>query len=155
MSTSYRVDWKPAMLVSICLNVFMGCLIVYMANIPSSIKHVYHSVIVQRDKDITLDDSSLTHEMVAAGIVLPAVAITQAKIESGMGKSRLGREAKNLFGIRYHKCDHVSGSDNGYAKYDRYVDCIRCYAHIQARYLRNIDGSYAEDGKYVDKILGK
>lgn len=152
MSTSYRVDWKPAMLVSLSLNIVMGCAVVYMANIPDSIKHVYHSVVVDRTNDIQLDDSSVAHEMVSAGVLLPSVAIAQAKIESNMGKSRLGREAKNLFGIKYHKCEHVSGSDGAYAKYDRYADCIRCYAHIQDRYLKSIDGSYAEAGNYVENI---
>ena len=152
MSTSYRVDWKPAMLVSLSLNIIMGCAVVYMANIPEHIKHVYHSVTSQDIKDITLDDSSVAHEMVCAGILLPSVAIAQAKIESNMGNSRLGREAKNLFGIKYHKCEHVAGSDGAYAKYNRYADCIRCYAHIQERYLKNIDGSYAEAGNYVENI---
>jgi uncharacterized FlgJ-related protein len=152
MSTSYRVDWKPALLVSLSLNIIMGCVMVYMANIPSRINHVYHSVVSNKVSDISLDDSSVAHEMVCAGIILPSVAIAQAKLESSMGKSRLGREAKNLFGIKYHRCEHVSGNDGEYAKYERYADCIRCYAHIQNRYLKNIDGSYAEAGNYVENI---
>ena len=76
----------------------------------------------------------------------------RATIESGLGKSKVGREAKNLFGITYHNCKHVAGRYGAYAKYASYRDNVKCYAHIQGRYLGNINGRYAADPGYVDKL---
>lgn len=153
MTTSFWYDWKKPMIASLCLNLVLGLGVVYMANIPERIKHVYHSVIVEEEsKDIMLTDSGLTAELVANGIVLPNVAVAQATIESGLGKSKVGREAKNLFGITYHNCKHVAGRYGAYAKYASYRDNVKCYAHIQGKYLGNINGRYAEDQGYVQKL---
>ena len=103
-------------------------------------------------KDMALTDSGLTAELVANGVVLPNVAVAQATIESGLGKSKVGREAKNLFGITYHDCKHVAGKYGVYAKYNTYKDNVKCYAHIQGKYLSNINGRYAEDPGYVSKL---
>jgi hypothetical protein len=111
MTTSFWYDWKKPMIASLCLNIGLGLSVVYMANIPEKIKHVYHSVIVSEESgDMMLTDSGLTAELVASGVVLPNVAVAQATIESGLGKSKVGREAKNLFGITYHNCKHVAGA---------------------------------------------
>lgn len=153
MTTSFWYDWKKPMIVSICLNIFFGITLIYMANIPQRIKHVYHSVIVEKEsEDMMLTDSGLTAELVASGVVLPNVAVAQATIESGLGKSKVGREAKNLFGITYHNCQHVAGKYGVYSRYDSYKNCVKCYAHIQKSYLKNIDGKYAESPLYVESI---
>lgn len=153
MTTSFWYDWKKPMIVSICLNILFGITLIYMANIPERIKHVYHSVIVEKEsEDMMLTDSGLTAELVASGVVLPNVAVAQATIESGLGKSKVGREAKNLFGITYHNCKHVAGKYGVYAKYNTYKDNVKCYAHIQGRYLSNINGRYASDPGYVNKL---
>lgn len=153
MTTCYRYDWKRVMLVSVFLNMAMGIGFLYMANLPEKIRHVYHSVIVNEENgDMALTDSGLTAELVASGVLLPNVAVAQATIESGLGKSKVGREAKNLFGITYHRCQHVSGQYGVYAKYNSYRDNVKCYAHIQGRYLNNINGSYASDPSYVNKL---
>jgi len=153
MTTCYSYDWKRVMLASVLLNLGMGLGFVYMANLPEKIRHVYHSVIVNEESnDMALTDSGLTAELVASGVVLPNVAVAQATIESGLGKSKVGREAKNLFGITYHRCEHVAGQYGVYAKYNSYKDNVKCYAHIQGRYLKNIDGKYASDRGYVSKL---
>lgn len=153
MTTSFWYDWKKPMIASICLNIGLGLCVVYMANIPEKIKHVYHSVIVNEESgDMMLTDSGLTAELVASGVVLPNVAVAQATIESGLGKSKVGREAKNLFGITYHNCKHVAGKYGVYAKYNSYRDNVKCYAHIQGKYLGNINGRYASDPGYVQKL---
>ena len=153
MTTSFWYDWKKPMIASLCLNIGLGLSVVYMANIPEKIKHVYHSVIVSEESgDMMLTDSGLTAELVASGVVLPNVAVAQATIESGLGKSKVGREAKNLFGITYHNCKHVAGKYGVYAKYNSYKDNVKCYAHIQGRYLGNINGRYATDPGYVEKL---
>lgn len=153
MTTSFWYDWKKPMIASLCLNIGLGLSVVYMANIPQKILHVYHSVIVnETSNDMSLTDSGLTSELVASGVVLPNVAVAQATIESGLGKSKVGREAKNLFGITFHNCKHVAGRYGVYAKYDSYRDNVKCYAHIQGRYLSNINGRYATDPGYVQKL---
>ena len=155
MTTCYRYDWKRVMLASVLLNVGMGLGFVYMANLPEKIRHVYHSVIVNEESnDMALTDSGLTAELVASGVLLPNVAVAQATIESGLGKSKVGREAKNLFGIVFHRCQHVAGQYGAYAKYNTYKDNVKCYAHIQGRYLKNINGSYASDPSYINKLKG-
>jgi hypothetical protein len=153
MTTCYKYDWKRVMLASVLLNLGMVLGFVYMANLPEKIRHVYHSVIVNEESnDMALTDSGLTAELVASGVLLPNVAVAQATIESGLGKSKVGREAKNLFGIVFHRCQHVAGQYGVYAKYNSYKDNVKCYAHIQGRYLKNINGSYASDPSYVNKL---
>ena len=104
------------------------------------------------EKDIVLNDSGITAELTNQGVILAAVACLQSKIESNHGKSNVGIQAKNLFGITFHRCKHVAGKFGVYARYDSYRDNIKCYAHVQARYLKNIDHVYAEDPSYVSKL---
>ena len=113
-------------------------------------KEIVKEIVTERD--IVLNDSGITAELTNQGVILAAVACLQSKIESNHGKSNVGIQAKNLFGITFHKCKHVAGRHGVYAKYDTYRDNIKCYAHIQKRYLRNIDGVYAEDPTYVSKL---
>jgi flagellum-specific peptidoglycan hydrolase FlgJ len=80
------------------------------------------------------------------------VAVAQAKLESNLGKSNVGKEAKNMFGITYHKCQYVAGKHGVYAKYETYENNIKCYIHIQDRYLQNINGVYATDPTYITKL---
>jgi hypothetical protein len=47
MTTSFWYDWKKPMIASLCLNIGLGLSVVYMANIPEKIKHVYHSVMFE------------------------------------------------------------------------------------------------------------
>jgi uncharacterized FlgJ-related protein len=82
------------------------------------------------------------------------MAIAQARIETGNYVSRVCVSNKNLFGIKYHKCKYVLGELNNHASYKSYKDNIKCYIHIQNRYLRNIDGRYAEAGNYLSTIKG-
>jgi uncharacterized FlgJ-related protein len=102
--------------------------------------------------DVKLNADSITIALRKHGCVLPNVAVAQAKLESNLGKSQVGKNAKNLFGITYHKCKYVTGKYGVYAKYDTYEDNIKCYIHIQDHYLTNIDGRYASDSEYTDKL---
>lgn len=119
-----------------------------------SIKYVYHTLIDKQsvENDVKLNDSAILHELVTHGCVLSNVALAQAKLESNLGLSSVGKNAKNLFGITHHKCQYVSGKYGVYAKYNTYRDNIKCYIHIQDYYLRNIDGKYASADKYVENI---
>jgi uncharacterized FlgJ-related protein len=100
---------------------------------------------------VPLTEEGLTATLHKYGCVLPNIAVAQAKLESQLGKSNIGREAKNLFGIMHHKCQYVTGKYGLFATYNSYEDNIKCYIHIQDHYLKRIDGVYAEPG-YSDLI---
>jgi hypothetical protein len=100
-------------------------------------------------EDIKLNDSSLVRELVQNDVMQINVALAQAKLETGYYKSKVCKENKNLFGIKYHKCKYITGDKNNHASYKTYKDNIKCYAHIQKRYLKNIDGKYAEAPDYI------
>jgi len=138
---------------SLIINVIFAVLLFMAFTTPD--KPIYKTKIVKEvvtEKDIALNDSGITAELTNQGVILAAVACLQSKIESNHGKSNVGIQAKNLFGITYHRCKHVAGKHGVYAKYDSYRDNIKCYAHIQKRYLKNIDGKYASDPSYVSKL---
>jgi len=113
---------------------------------------VTNTVLKEVPEDIKLSDSSLTKELMKSGCILPSVAVAQAKVETGHFKSQVCVENKNLFGIKYHKCKYVTGTKNNHASYNTYRDNIKCYVHVQNRYLRNIDGIYAEDVGYIQYL---
>ena len=138
---------------SLIINVIFAVLLFMAFTTPD--KPIYKTKIVKEivtEKDVILNDSGITAELTNQGVILAAVACLQSRIESNHGKSNVGIQAKNLFGITYHRCKHVAGKHGVYAKYDSYRDNIKCYAHIQKRYLKNIDGVYAEDPTYVSKL---
>ena len=110
-------------------------------------------------EDIDLSDSAITAELVDLGCVLPNVALAQMKIESSHFKSSICKENKNIAGIRTSNSKYVKRDANGNAiknrghnVYDTYKDCLRDYIRIQNRYLKNIDGKYAEAPGYVSYI---
>lgn len=103
-------------------------------------------------QDIELSEEGIVKCLHENGCVLPNVAVAQAKLESNLGKSNVGKNAKNMFGIVYHKCKYVAGKHGVYAKYDKYEDNIKCYIHIQDHYLTRINGVYASDSDYINKI---
>ena len=149
LSVSPVKSYKNAFIVSLAINVIL--LFTSMLNLTTEIISVVKdTVTIERTiEDMKLTDSGLTAELVKHGCVLPAVAVAQAKIESNIGKSNVGVQAKNMFGLTYHKCKYVDGKHGVYAKYKTYKDNVRCYIDIQNKYLRKIDGVYAEDPNYL------
>lgn len=113
---------------------------------------IYRYIAPNKVNDVPLNRDSLTKALVESGCVLSNVAVAQAEIESGLGKSEVGRRAKNLFGITHHNCKYVSGKYGPYATYKTYRDNIKCYIHIQDYYLRAIDGKYASAPDYIQTI---
>ncbi len=153
LSFSKAPNFKKLFYVSLTINVIFVLLLLMAANREESI--ITQTKIIKEvvtEKDIVLTDSGITAELTKQGVILAAVACLQSRIESNHGKSNVGIKAKNLFGITFHKCKHVAGRHGVYAKYDSYRDNIKCYAHIQKKYLKNIDGVYAEDPSYVSKL---
>lgn len=113
---------------------------------------IYRYILPAHTGDVPLTRDSLTECLIENGCVLANVAVAQAQIESNLGKSEVGRRAKNLFGITHHQCKYVSGKYGPYATYKTYRDNIKCYIHIQDYYLRAIDGKYASAPDYIQTI---
>lgn len=138
---------------SLLLNfVFVIIICVLITKEPSIRKIHTHTTDTITIGDVSMTDSSILKELVKHKCVLPSIAIAQARIESGNYKSQVCKQNKNLFGIKWHKCEFVAGEHLNHASYKSYKDNIRCYIHIQNRYLRNIDGKYAEAGGYVSMV---
>ena len=153
LSFSKAINYKKLLYVSLTINViFVALLLMAFTKEESIITKTKIIKEVVTEKDVVLNDSGITAELTKQGVILAAVACLQSRIESNHGKSNVGIQAKNLFGITFHRCKHVAGKHGVYAKYDSYRDNIKCYAHIQKRYLKNIDGVYAEDPSYVSKL---
>jgi cystathionine beta-lyase/cystathionine gamma-synthase len=153
LSFSKATNYKKLLYVSLTINViFVALLLMAFTREESIITQTKIIKEVVTEKDVVLTDSGITAELTKQGVILAAVACLQSRIESNHGKSNVGIQAKNLFGITFHRCKHVAGKHGVYAKYDSYRDNIKCYAHIQKRYLKNIDGVYAEDPSYVSKL---
>lgn len=140
---------RLSLLLNLALIIFIGVLTSQEPIIHRIHTHTRDTV---RIGDIYPNDSSVLSELIKNDCVLPSVAVAQAKIESGNYKSVVCKSNKNLFGIKYHKCNYVLGKNLNHASYKSYKDNIKCYIDIQNRYLRNIDGKYAEAGGYVDII---
>lgn len=114
-------------------------------------KHTVDTVYLQ-EMDIPLTDSAITEELVKQDCILPNVALAQMKIETGNFKSAICKENKNIAGIRTSKSQYVSGINRGHCTYKTYKDCIKDYVRIQNRYLKNIDGKYAEANGYIETL---
>lgn len=105
-----------------------------------------------KDADIKLTDSAITAELVKLGCVLPNVAVAQFKIETGHYKSAICRENKNLAGIRNSASPLSIGKNRGHNVYATYKNCLKDYVRVQNKYLKNIDGKYAEAKGYIKQI---
>jgi hypothetical protein len=147
-------NYKPLFKVAVGINVVLIGYVIYLTNIDPVVRIVKTLVPynLMEKADVELTDSALTQELIKEGSVLPSVALAQAKIESGHYTSKVCKENKNLFGIKYHKCPFVIGQNLNHAVYKTYRDNIKCYTHIQNHYLGKIDGHYAESKEYVEKI---
>lgn len=146
-----RNTYKPISLL--LLFTILGLALLFYFR-EESIKIVYRVVhpTTEQSKDVELSEPAIVKCLHEHGCVLPNVAVAQAKLESNLGKSNVGKNAKNMFGIVHHKCQYVSGKFGVYAKYKTYEDNIKCYIHIQDHYLTRINGVYASDSDYINKI---
>lgn len=146
--------FKRAFIFSLSVNFILLGYATYLHQLGPVVKTVHSFTPYEKvpEPDIQLNDSFILKELIKEGSVLPSVALAQAKIESSHYKSRVCKENKNLFGIKYHKCAFVKGQNLNHATYETYKDNIKCYVHIQKHYLGKIDGHYAEAKGYVDLI---
>jgi len=144
---------KSFIITSLTLNVIFALLTLYSFSNPQTVVKVKnHRDTIVVPEDIKLNDSSITKELFKNDVMQINVALAQAKLETGYYKSKVCKENKNLFGIKYHKCKYVKGQLNNHASYHTYKDNIKCYAHVQKKYLKNIDGKYAEAKDYLPTL---
>lgn len=140
---------------SLLLNVVLIAVIVILSLKDPIIRRIHvHTRDTVTLGDVALTDSAILKELINQDCVLPPMAVAQARIETGNYVSKVCLNNKNLFGIKYHKCKYVLGENLNHASYKSYKDNIKCYIHIQNRYLRNIDGRYAEAGNYIAVLKG-
>ena len=146
--------FKRGFVLSVTVNLILLGYISYLYQVDPIVRTVRTFVPYDRIQpdDIHLTDSTILQELIQEGSVLPSVALAQAKIESAHYKSKVCKENKNLFGIKYHNCPFVKGQNLNHATYGTYKDNIKCYIHIQKHYLGKIDGHYAQAKSYVEKI---
>lgn len=137
--------WIVLAMLAMCLVYFGSKEKEYRINHITTIDTVYV-------KDVPLNDSSIIKELNRLGCVLPNVALAQFKIETAHFTSPICRENKNIAGIRNSASPLSIGKNRGHNVYESYRDCMRDYVRIQNKYLKNIDGKYAEASGYVDLI---
>lgn len=144
------IPWKWSLLVC-ALLIYGGVITQKYMNAEPVIEYVYKEEPLVNEPKV-MNDTVLLEKLHEYGCVLENVAVAQARLESNIGQSNVGRNAKNMFGITYHKCKYVSGKYGVYAKYRTYDDNIKCYIHIQDHYLKKIDGHYAEAKDYIKTL---
>lgn len=147
-----RNNYKWISYLAIIITITVITLYLLKADTIRIIYKVVHPEVQNDVQDIELTEEGIVKCLNDNGCVLANVALAQAKLESNLGKSNVGKNAKNMFGIVHHKCKYVSGKYGVYAKYDKYEDNLKCYIHIQDHYLKRIDGVYASDKDYISKI---
>ena len=139
---------------SVFINLILVGTLVYTMLLGPTIREIVKYVPIDKlpNNDIIPNDSTVLSELNKEGCILPVVAVAQAKLESGNYRSEVCLRNKNMFGIKYHKCQFVSGQNLNHATYNSYRDNIKCYIHVQNRYLDNIDGHYAESQTYISAL---
>ena len=115
---------------------------------------LYPKALVTRDTcDIELIDSCIYKELVKQKIIHPELVLSQAKLESGNYKSKIAKENKNIFGIKYiNRKPYQKGELNGHALYSSVKDCILDFKLTQRYYLENIEKRYSETKGYSERI---
>ena len=145
----YRIPFY--VLLAICITLSS----IILLRDPLIVRHtrkIIKTDTVYLPDDISLNDSSITAELVKLGCVLPNVALAQFKIETGHFTSAICRENKNIAGIRNSSSPLSVGKNRGHNVYKRYKDCLKDYVRVQNKYLKNIDGHYAEAKDYIKVI---
>ena len=147
------LDMRFPFWASLTLNFIVATALALVLLQERSILTKYKTMIVEKVvEDMPLTDSAIVHELTKMGCVLPNVALAQIKIESSHLTSDICKENKNIAGIKTSSSKYVKGMNRGHCVYDTYRDCLRDYVRIQNKYLKNIDGKYAEADGYTKLI---
>lgn len=121
------------------------------------------TVVLEQKPDV-FSVEALREEMKRCGIKFPNIVMAQARLESGNFRSRIFREANNLFGMKLARSRNTTaiGEFSGHALYENWRQSVMDYSLYQSTYLRKIrteeqyleylSQSYAESPTYVEKI---
>ena len=139
------------MIALVIIIVQLGMLICSVEEVQVEIRKI-HTTDTIFVGDVPLTDSAITEELVKLGCVLPNVALAQFKLETGHFKSSICKENKNIAGIRNSVSPLVIGKNRGHCVYKSYRDCLRDYVRVQNKYLKKIDGKYAEAEGYIQEL---
>jgi hypothetical protein len=145
-------NYRKMLLVCLVLLGASLTAMVYMSNNVQVNTHKVHTTDTVYIEDVPLTDSAITKELTQLGCMLPNVALAQFKVETGHFRSAICRENKNIAGIRNSASKLSKGLNRGHNVYSTYRDCLRDYVRIQNKYLKNIDGRYAEAKDYTEQL---
>jgi hypothetical protein len=145
-------NYRKMLLVCLVLLGASLTAMVYMSNNVQVNTRKVHTTDTVYIEDVPLTDSAITKELTQLGCMLPNVALAQFKVETGHFRSAICRENKNIAGIRNSASKLSKGLSRGHNVYSTYRDCLRDYVRIQNKYLKNIDGRYAEAKDYTEQL---
>jgi uncharacterized FlgJ-related protein len=115
---------------------------------------------VEREKNSFTEDK-LVEELKRLNVKFPHIVMAQSILETGRFKSNVFKENHNLFGMKQAtvRINTASGTQNGHAYYENWLESVYDYAFYQCRYLNTIrteseyfnylSQSYAESDNYV------
>jgi hypothetical protein len=145
-------NYRKMLLVCLVLLGASLTAMVYMSNNVQVNTRKVHTTDTVYIEDVPLTDSAITKELTQLGCMLPNVALAQFKVETGHFRSAICRENKNIAGIRNSASKLSKGLNRGHNVYSTYRDCLRDYVRIQNKYLKNIEGRYAEAKDYTEQL---
>ena len=145
-------NYRKMLLVCLVLLGASLTAMVYMSNNVQVNTRKVHTTDTVYIEDVPLTDSAITKELTQLGCMLPNVALAQFKVETGHFRSAICRENKNIAGIRNSASKLSKGLNRGHNVYSTYRDCLRDYVRIQNKYLKNIEGKYAEAKDYTEQL---
>jgi hypothetical protein len=120
-------------------------------------------LVIQQEN--AFSEEKLREYIIGLNVKFPHIVFAQAKLESGYFKSTIFRENNNLFGMKIatRRPTTNKGENRGHAAFDSWKESVVDYAFYQARYLGDIrteaeyiqylKANYAEDPKYIEKVI--
>jgi len=122
-------------------------------------------ILREADKANEFSPEKLKAYILELNIKYPHIVLAQSQLETGGYTSPIFKENHNLFGMKVatQRPTTNKGEESGHAYYDTWRESVVDYAFYQARYLSDIKSeadyldylrqSYAEDPKYISKLL--
>ncbi len=98
------------------------------------------NLIGQNKQDDQITHEKLYEQILSSGIKFPEVVFAQAVLETGHFKSKLFREANNLFGMKWPKKREtlaIGKKKGNYAVFENWISSVNDYQLWQDYILRN------------------
>jgi len=126
------------------------------------VKHHTHEVVVQPTE--VFSERLLKQEIERLNLRHPDIVFAQAVLESSRFKSDLFKSNNNMFGMKVARQRPTTAvkSVRGYAWYPTWRESLLDYAMMSSKYfsrlnrneyLQYLADNYAEDKKYINKLL--